>query len=122
MSFLYFNTKGTSGGNPSIKKLLNYIQESKISNVTDEATQKLHDCVSKVKVSPEMRLEYMTWEEKIFYERLDAKTQGHKEGLEEERMRLVIAKLNKGKRSEEIADELELPIEEVNQLVELLKN
>ena len=63
-----------------MKKLLNYIQDSKINNVTDEATQVLHDCVSKVKVLPEVRMEYMTWEEKIFYERLEARDEGKIEG------------------------------------------
>ena len=47
-----------------------------IANVTNEATQRLHDCVSRVRVLPEVRMEYMTLEEKIFYERLDAKNEG----------------------------------------------
>lgn len=38
--------------NQSIKKLLNYMEDSTINNVTDEVTQKLHDCISKVKVLP----------------------------------------------------------------------
>lgn len=80
LKFIYFNTTGTKGGNSTIKKLLNYVQDSKIKNVTDEATQKLHDVVSRVRISPEARLEYMTWEEKIFYERLEAKEEGRKEG------------------------------------------
>lgn len=79
--FIYFNTTGTKGGNSSIKKLLNYIQDSKIDNVTDEATQKLHDCIKKVKVSPELRVAYMRWEEKLFYERLDGKIEGKIEDI-----------------------------------------
>lgn len=79
--FIYFNTTGTKGGNSSIKKLLNYIQDSKIDNVTDEATQKLHDCIGKVKVSPELRVAYMRWEEKLFYERLDGKIEGKIEDI-----------------------------------------
>ena len=43
-----------------------------------------HDYVSIVKISPEARMEYMMWEEKIFYEKLEAKeagrVQGHAEG------------------------------------------
>ncbi len=89
LKFVYFNTTGTKGGNNSIKKLLNYIQDSKINNVTDEATQKLHDCVSRVKVVPEVRMEYMTWEEKIFYERLDAKDEGKIEGRIEILLELI---------------------------------
>jgi hypothetical protein len=43
LKIIYFNTTGAKGGNSAIKKLLNYVQDSKINNVTDEATQKLHD-------------------------------------------------------------------------------
>ena len=76
LMFVYFNTTGTKGGNSAIKKLLNYIQNSTIKNVTDEVTKKLHDCISKVKVLPEVRMEYMKWDAMIFYERRDAKIEG----------------------------------------------
>lgn len=52
-------------------------------DVTDEATQKLHECISKVKVLPEVRNSYMTLEEKIFYERLEGKIESLIEVLEE---------------------------------------
>ena len=80
LMFVYFNTTGTKGGNHSIKKLLNYIEDSTINNVTDEVTKKLHDCISKVKVLPEVRMEYMKWDAMIFYERRDAKNEGKIEG------------------------------------------
>lgn len=121
LHFLYFYTKGSKGGNTFIKQLLNYIQNSTIDNVTNEATQKLHDCVSRVKVSPEVRFEYMMWEEKVFYLKRDAKEEGHQLGLQQglldERLRLVSAKLAKGKTVEQIADELELTLEEVNEII-----
>ena len=82
LTFLYFNTTGTNGGNSTLKALLNYIQKSTINNVTDDVTDKLHKCISKVKVLPEVRLGYMTWEEKIFYERLDAREEGREAGRE----------------------------------------
>lgn len=71
--FIYFNTTGTKGGNSSMKSLLNFIQNSKINNVKDEITHRLHNCISKVKISPEVREAYMRWEEKLFYERLDGR-------------------------------------------------
>lgn len=80
LMFIYFNTTGTQGGNPSIKKLLNFIEDSTINNVTDEVTKKLHDCINKVKVSPEVRMEYMKWDAMIYYERRDAKNEGKIEG------------------------------------------
>ena len=71
------------GGTSSIKNLLNYIQESKIENVTDEATRKLHACVSKVKVLPEVRMEYMKFEDIIYYQRMDELVDNIKEFLED---------------------------------------
>ena len=79
--FIYFNTTGNKGGSPAIKKLLNFIQDSKIENVTDEVTKKLHDCISKVKISPETRMEYMKWDAMIFYERRDARNEGKIESV-----------------------------------------
>ena len=81
LTFIYFNTKGLQGGNLAIKKLLNFIENSTINNVTDEVTKKLHDCISKVKISPEVRMEYMKWDTMIYYERQDAKIEGVIESL-----------------------------------------
>lgn len=89
LTFIYFNTVGSKGGNSSIKSLLNFIQKSKIENVTDEVTQKLHDCISKVKVSPELRMEYMKWDAMIYYERRDAKNEGKIEGKIESILELL---------------------------------
>ena len=79
LRFLYFNTTGLLGGNEALKKFLSYIQSSTEVNVTDNATKRLHECVSIVKESPEARIKYMMWEEKIFYERRDAKEEGKEE-------------------------------------------
>lgn len=117
LRFLYFNTKGNKGGNASLKQLLNFIQDSKIANVTDDVTKKLHDCVSKVKVSDEVRVEYMMWEEKLFYEKRDAKEEGRTETLQT----LIQSKLKKGKTPDEIAEILELSVEEVMRLINDMK-
>lgn len=47
----------------------------------------------------------MLWEEKIFYERREAK--------EEEHLRMISLKLKKGKTAEQIAEELELSVEDI---------
>ena len=88
--FLYFNTTGTKGGNEALRKALAYIQESKEGNVTDDVTKHLHECVSAVKELPETRIAYMMLEEKIFYERRDAKEEGRAEGREEKKHSMVI--------------------------------
>ena len=89
LKFIYFNTTGSKGGNPSIKKLLNFIENSTISNVTDETTKRLHDCIKKVKISPEVRMEYMKWDAMIHYERQDAKAEGKIEGKIEDILELL---------------------------------
>ena len=112
LQFLYFNTTGTLGGNEELKRLLMFIQKSESKNATDVATKRLHDYISLVKESPEARAEYMMWEEKIFYERRDAR--------EEERIRMVRKKLEKNKSIEQIAGELEISVEEAAAYVKLI--
>ena len=105
LCYLYFNTSGTNGGNEALKSFLSYIQNSTPVNVKDDATKRIHQYVSVVKESPEERKKYMLWEEKIFYERRDAK--------DEERLRMIKKKLEKNKSVEQIAEEIEITVEEV---------
>lgn len=72
LKFIYFYTGGTKGGNAEIQTMLQYLQRSTLDNVTDESTKELHDYVSKVKTSPEVREEYMRFEELIAFERKEA--------------------------------------------------
>lgn len=111
LKFIYFYTKGVKGGTDVIKNLLNYLQESKIDNVTDDITKTLHDCVCRVKTLPEVRTGYMTLEEKIFYERLDAK----EEGIEES-FRNIVIKLREKFSNEEIAELLKEPLERIESI------
>lgn len=83
LKFIYFNTKGTKGGNEEIRNLLNYIQVSKECSVTDDTTRELHRYVSRVKIQPEVRMEYMKFDEIIAYERLDVMKDAILELLEE---------------------------------------
>lgn len=66
------NTDGAKGGTPEIKAMLNYFKESTQENVTNESIRKIHGYANKVKVEPEVRDAYMTFEDKIYYERRDA--------------------------------------------------
>jgi hypothetical protein len=52
--------------------MLRYFQDSRAENVTDAATRKLHKYLSKVKMQPETRLEYMKYDEIIAWERREA--------------------------------------------------
>lgn len=72
LMYIYFNTRGTKGGSPEIRQMLDYLQKSTEENVTGETLQKIHQHVEKVKIQPEVREEYMLLEEKLYYERKEA--------------------------------------------------
>lgn len=72
LKFLYFYTGGTKGGSEEISTMLRYLQHSTADNATDASTRELHDYVSKVKVMPEVRQDYMTFEEYLYYQRRNA--------------------------------------------------
>lgn len=103
LCFFYFNTSGTKGGSPEIKAMLDYIQNSTDENVTNEATREIHQYVEDVKLLPEVRREYMTFEEYVQYREMDARTEGKKEGKVEATVEAVIEILNK--YGEDIPDE-----------------
>lgn len=72
LQFLYFYTKGKKGGNEAIKSLLNYCRESTEENVVNADISKIHDYVKWVKIQPEVRNEYMRFDDIIYYQRLDS--------------------------------------------------
>ena len=79
--FYYFNTKGKKGGTPEIRAMLKYMIESTEKNVVNEDIRNLHRCVERVKVLPEVREEFMRFEDVIAWE----KEKSHEEGIEEGR-------------------------------------
>lgn len=83
LRFYYFNTNGTKGGSKEIKAMLQYIQDSKESNATDAATKEVHDYVSRVKVSPEVKIEYMKFDELMAYAELKGTEIGIQKGMEQ---------------------------------------
>ena len=83
LTFLYFNTGGTRGGNEAIHALLTYLQDSRKENVVDEATDRLHRLITKVKEKPEVRLEYMKFEDIIYWEKKDSYKEGLQDGRQE---------------------------------------
>ena len=81
LKYIYFYTKGTKGGSEEIKALLSYLRHSIIENVTDEATQSIHDVVEKIKQSAEVRGKYMTIGEIMDYNKAVGYAEGREEGL-----------------------------------------
>lgn len=72
LKFIYFFTNGTKGGSEPIRTMLQYLQRSTADNAKDESTKELHDYVCRVKTAPEVKEDYMRFEELIAYERADA--------------------------------------------------
>lgn len=72
LEFIYFYTGGHKGGNESIKAMLNYFQNSRKENAVDEATKEISEIVEQVRIQPEVRNEYMTLGDIIYYERKEA--------------------------------------------------
>lgn len=69
LEFIYFYTDGTKGGNSEIQAMLQYFKNSIEENAVNETTRKIHNCVNQVRMLPEVRTEYMTLEDYIWYER-----------------------------------------------------
>ena len=93
LTFLYFNTGGTRGGNEAIHALLTYLQDSRKENVVDEATDRLHRLITKVKEKPEVRLEYMKFEDIIYWEKKDSYKEGETAGRESAYKEMIISLL-----------------------------
>lgn len=75
LKFIYFFTNGTKGGSEPIRTMLQYLQRSTADNARDESTKELHDYVCRVKTAPEVKEDYMRFEELIAFERADAAKQ-----------------------------------------------
>ena len=91
LRFYYFYTGGKKGGHEQLGTLLNYIQDSRKENATDEATKELHRHVSRAKVSPKVKEAYMTFEEFIYYERKDAAKEATKKATVEVRKDIILS-------------------------------
>lgn len=108
LKFLYFYTGGTKGGNEEISTMLRYLQHSTADNATDAATRELHDYVCRVKVMPEVRQSYMTFEEYLYYQRKEAAEEAAREASHDIRIQSILELLEDyGEVSEELKEKLE---------------
>lgn len=78
--YIYFYTGGTKGGCEEIRKLLEYLKDSRNENAVTEATREIHEYVSRVKVDPEMEAEYMKFDDLIYYTQEKGRKEGFAEG------------------------------------------
>ena len=98
----------SKGGSDSVRNMLKYIQNSKAASVVDEATKELDEYVGNVRRDPEIRGDYMTfgdridWEKKMSLE--EGIEQGLKQGIEKGKLEMIAGMLSNGKTVEEIAE------------------
>ena len=97
--------------------MLKYMQDSKESSAVDDATKELDKYVSNVRRNPEVRGNYMTFGDRIDWE----KELSRKEGLEEGRIDMIEGLLKNGKTVEMIAEFCNYPVEYVRKIEEQMK-
>lgn len=90
LQFIYFYTKGTKGGNTNIKTMLKYFNSSTLSNATTAETKELHKYLSKVKISQEAQIDYMKYDDLMYFAKKDGRTEGRAEGRTEGHAESVI--------------------------------
>lgn len=108
LKYIYFNTNGTKGGTDAIKQLLCYLRNSKIENVTDHVSH-IHDYVTRVKQSAEVRDRYMTIGEIMDMSRAEGKKEGRAEGLAEGIIEILSELGNVPKQLQEQIYQADLP-------------
>lgn len=124
---IYLYTKGTKG-NPGrdLQDMLKYLEKSTEENVKNEDIAAIHRLVTEVKMDEEVGISYMkSWEWEAIIER-DARRRGLAEGRAEGRAegqleiltQLVCKKMQKNLLLEEIAKQLEVSIEDIQQIYE----
>ena len=106
LKIIYFNTRGQKGGSKAIHNMLNYIQTSKKSAVTDDATVKIDNFVSSIKRKEELRDGYMTLGQ-------------YMDNIIEEEVKIQVAEQVAKKVEEQVADNtLSVKIESIKELLE----
>lgn len=126
LQFIYFYTDGINGGNEDIKAMLRYLQKSNKENITNEATRVVHECVKKVKTLPEVRENYMRFDELMEYAKEkgmeigleEGRQQGIQQGRQQERQQTVLELLE---LHETVSEELKLMLENEHDVEKLRK-
>lgn len=81
LQFIYFYTKGKKGGTADIQAMLKYFEDSTEANATTDAIKAVHSYVSRVKVLPEVRQEYMKFDEIMYYAKRDGKIEARVQSI-----------------------------------------
>ena len=106
-------------------KLRTFLQYLRTKHPGDDFTERLEERVRQVKTSAKWRLEYMKMELKLYEMHMAGREEGLIEGLEKGEERKLISqikkKLSAGKDPEQIADEVEEAVEEIQPIVDILR-
>ena len=81
--------------------MLKYMQDSKESSAVDDATKELDKYVSNVRRNPEVRGNYMTFGDRIDWEKKLSREEGREEGREEEKIRILRNMIANGYKTDE---------------------
>ena len=86
--------------------MLKYMQDSKESSAVDDATKELDKYVSNVRRNPEVRGNYMTFGDRIDWEKELSREEGRQEGRQEGQALLAdaIKQLREGKTVENLVE------------------
>lgn len=101
--------------------MLKYMQDSKESSAVDDATKELDKYVSNVRRNPEVRGNYMTFGDRIDWEKELSRKEGREEGREEGHVDVIEDMLKNGKTVEMIAEFCNYPVEYVRKIEEQMK-
>lgn len=116
---IFVNAKGNTGDvSDCLKHFLEYLQNNKASNAF---TKKLESKVSEAHHNMEWRRDYMAMSIKYHDCMMDGLEQGIEKGRQERDLEIIARQLQKGKSTAEIADWLNLPEEEILELIEKLR-
>ncbi len=85
LQFLYFYTGGSKGGNAEMKAMLNYFKSSTLPNAVTKATREIHEYIRRVKISPEVEVAYMKYDDLRFRNNRE----GHREECQENILELL---------------------------------
>lgn len=120
-NYSYGSYNGQKGGSESIRNMLKYMQDSKESSAVDDATKELDKYVSNVRRNPEVRGNYMTFGDRIDWEKELSRKEGREEGREVGHVDVIEDMLKNGKTVEMIAEFCNYPVEYVRKIEEQMK-
>ncbi len=106
--FLYVD--GAAPGKSKLRDLLQFFKTSSKANATDSELQQLHGIVEEVKLSPEERERYMTFEDFLEYEKQEARDKAYEAGRNEGRGEGIVATISALK-------EFNVPAEQILQTI-----